>query len=74
MGTVRYKMCTQNMTQTKMRCGHKIESEGIKIACPQRCGNYKVNWSFGSTTKREPCGDCQANGKWKKENGKWKRS
>lgn len=71
----RCMMCTQTMTQTKMRCGHRIDGEGTKMVCPERCGRYTTNWSFGVTTRRCPCDDCQVNGLWVKDDkGKWTKA
>lgn len=68
-------MCQQLIAKTKMVCGHHIESEGAKIPCKDKCGDYKLNHSAGMTTKREPCDDCIETGVWlKNADGKWAKA
>lgn len=68
-------MCQELISQTKMLCGHKIDSPGIKIPCGNNCGDYKPNHSIGMTTKKIPCDDCIVSAKWvKNANGKWVRA
>jgi len=68
-------MCEILMAQSKMLCGDKIDSPGFKVPCKDNCGKYKPNNSIGVTTKKVPCDDCIANGKWiKNADGKWARA
>ena len=66
-------MCQQVITPLRMLCRHTIENPGIRVACPEDCGEWTIVWSMGMTTKPYPCDDCIAAGKWAKtRDGNWR--
>lgn len=69
-------MFQEMITTTKGLC-RCIVDELSSIIEWKECGNCGVvqnKTHMGSTTRREPCDDCQSNGKWVKVNGVWKEA
>ncbi|KAI1395205.1 hypothetical protein F4819DRAFT_479056 [Hypoxylon fuscum] len=59
-------MCQRMHPRTKYSCGHEVEELPYIQQCSEAegrgsdCDNPVDNWSFGMSSKRGKCPDCEA--------------